>query len=384
MHTCGGCREIVRESVVRVALVIGQLSHGGAERQLFELARRLPARGYDPLVISISPVIEPYGPALRRCGVEVRFLPRKRNFEFTRAVRLARLFKMHRVDLVHAFLLTANAYAWVAVKLARVPAFLPSVRSKETARPIGPHLIDRYVLKHSPIVLVNSNHLVEWTQRRYGLPAERVKSVPNGLAMTRFESVERLPVQRNRPAKVGTICLFKPVKRIDFMLKVARGVARQRPGTTMVIAGDGPERAAMLRLRAELGLEGIVAMPGAVPDSAPVLSELDIFILTSEHEGMPNVVLEAMAAGRPVVGTNIPGIADVVQEGKTGHLVAVDDLDGFVAALVGLIDEPGRAQHLGEAARKRAVECFSASRMVDGTVALYEQLLTTKREPDLA
>ena len=360
---------------IKVALVIGQLSHGGAERQLFELARRLPSRGYEPLVISLSSALHPYGPDLEACGVKVQAISRMRSLEPRRVVQLARMLKTSGAEMVHAFLLVANAYAWMASRLSGLTAFLPSVRSKETSRPRWLHLIDRFVLRRSQLVLVNSNHLAEWTVERYGVSPARVRCVPNGLDLSRFDTVGSPRRRRERPARIGSVCLFKPVKRIPFMLEAARRVARQRPGTTMIIAGDGPERPAMLRLRDRLGLQEVVEMPGPVPDAVSVLSGVDVFILASENEGMPNVVLEAMAAGRPIVGTNVPGIVEVVREGESGYLVAPEDLDGFVSALLRIIDHPEHSTRMGDAARRRVRACFSADRMIERTVAVYEELL---------
>lgn len=359
----------------RVGLVIGQLTHGGAERQLYELARRLPARGWEPHVFCLSKEDSPYGDLLRAAGVPVVCLERRRNLEIRRVRRLAAAFREHHIDLAHSFLFIANAYAWLACCLARVPAFLPSVRNLEPHRSRAARLIDTIVLRSSRVTLVNAAFLAEWVTRTYGVQAGRLRVVPNGVDESRFAGIAALPESRGGGATVGSLSLFKKQKRIPILLDIARRVRQARPGTRFRFVGDGPEHADMLRLRDNMGLGEVVEMPGRSEDVTSELARFDLFVLASDREGTPNAILEAMAAARPVVASAVEGTAEVVEEGRTGLLFPPDDPARAAEAAVALLDDPARASAMGRAGRDSVRTRYSLDLMVDLTEAVYRELL---------
>ncbi|MFQ5670893.1 MAG: glycosyltransferase [Acidobacteriota bacterium] len=363
---------------VRVGLVIGQLTHGGAERQCYELAVRLGARGYRPVVFCLSEAEEPYGPLLRRAGVRVCCLPRRRRFEWRRVGRLAQELARARVDLVHAFLFVANAYGYFAARRAGLPAFLPSIRNMESRRPRLFQAVDRRVLARSPVILVNSPDLAGWVARRYGVERSSLRVVPNGLDLSRFAGIAPPPVSGRQGTVVGSLSLFKEQKRIPFILEMARRLLRTHPDARFRLVGGGPLRERMLGLRDRMGLAGQVEMPGATEDVPGELAGFDLFLLASDREGMPNAVLEAMAAARPVVASDVAGTSSVVCHQKTGLLFPAADCAAGVEQLARLIDDPAAAARLGQRARDEVREHYSVERMVERTVAVYEEVLALR------
>ncbi len=357
-----------------VGLVIGQLTHGGSERQLYELARSLQDRGVETHVFCLSQATTPYGGALAEAGIPVHTLPRRRGVELRRVRLLAGELRRRRIWLAHSYLFIANAYARAACALAGVPAFLPSVRNLEPRRSRAARLVDGLVLRGAERVLVNAEFLGQWVASAYRVDGARVRVVPNGLDTSRFAAVPPLPVQRDGGPVVGSISLFKPQKRISFLLEVARRVLARRPGVRFRLVGDGPQRAEILALRERMGLAGAVEMPGRSEEVPAELAGLDLFVLASDREGMPNAVLEAMAAARPVVASAVPGTDEVVCHGETGLLFPPEDAEAAAQAVLSLLEDPARAAAMGQAGREAALSRFSVERMVDRTLAVYREL----------
>jgi glycosyltransferase involved in cell wall biosynthesis len=359
----------------RVALIIGQLTEGGAERQLYELATRLPGHDIEPVIFCLSEAASPYGERLEALGLTVHRLPRTRRFELRRVWDLARRLRASSVDLVHSYLFVANGYGHAACLLARQRLFLPSVRSLETDRPGILRMVDRMVLGRARLVLVNSPVYHRLLPERLGVDVAKLRLVPNGLDLARFSSVPPPAGAAARTRVVGSISLFKKEKRIPFLLETARLVREQRPDVRFRLVGDGPERQAALDVRKRLALEETVELPGASQDIPGELARFDIFILASEREGMPNAILEAMAAGRPVVASRVVGITEVVQDGDTGLLFDPDDPRAAAGALLRLLADDGLARRLGERGRQVAQQQYSVEMMVERTVAVYRELM---------
>ncbi|MFQ5767331.1 MAG: glycosyltransferase, partial [Acidobacteriota bacterium] len=354
--------------------VIGQLSHGGAERQLYELARHLPSEGIKPTVICLSEADDPYGRLLRQAGIEVVTMSRRMRVEPGRIGRLIRVLREKRVHLAHSYLFGASAYTSAAAWWLGLP-FLPAVRSFGQGRAFVLRTVDRIVLRRGRLVLANSRDVAAWVEKGLGVPGAQIRVVSNGLDLPRFTCIPDMKAGRDSCTVVGSISLFKPQKRIHFLLEVAGNLKSRGRRFRFRLLGDGAEWERCRESRDKMGLQDCVELPGRTDDVASELAGLHIFVLASDREGMPNAVMEAMAAGRPVVATRVPGTAEIVEDGVTGLLVPPDDVDRFAGALETLMDDPGLAGSLGRAGRRRAVVMFPLERMVQETVQVYRELL---------
>jgi glycosyltransferase involved in cell wall biosynthesis len=213
--------------------------------------------------------------------------------------------------------------------------------------------------------------------KRVGIPRSKTLVLPNGVDLPAAAS---LPEQAQARATLGlplegllvaSVARLNPVKRLDVLLQALALVEEAK----LVLVGDGPERGRLEALAESLGISGRVHLAGYREDVWPWLAACDVFALSSEWEGMPNAVLEAMAAGLPVVATRVGGTPDVVVEGVTGYLVPSDDPLALARALKALIRDSGLRYQMGAAGRHRVEERFSVERMVERTQALYEELL---------
>ena len=358
---------------MRIGLVIGQLGYGGAEGQLYELARAMRDR-HELFVYCLSERVHPYGTALEKMGIPVRVLPWRGSFDPLRVVRLAAAMHRDRISLVHAFLYIANAYTYLAL------FFLPRVRLVSSARNCKPEpstvrrVIMRRAFRRSHAVICNSREVARFAVEYYGAPEARVRVVYNGVDADRF-AVVRHASNGNETMVVGTVGRVEKQKNLDIFLDAARQLAALRPNARFEIVGDGSERPRLEARTRELGLGDVVHFKGNTDDVPGFFSTLDQFWLTSNWEGTPNVVLEAMAAGLPIIATRVGGTPELVEDGRTGVLVNPSDAAAVCEAANSLASDPRRALLMGENARAAVRERFSLRRMADVTAAIYGDVM---------
>jgi glycosyltransferase involved in cell wall biosynthesis len=350
--------------------VIGQLTYGGAESQLFELARGLTAFA-EPVVYCLSARAQPYGARLLEAGVALRVLPSRGSFDLARVRALRRALREDKIEVVHAFLFLASGYAYLAT---RGLAGVRLVTSARNCKP-EPNLLRRAVLRAafraSARVICNSCEMERYARSYYGAPADRTCVVLNGVDTERF-TARRAP---HVGLRIGTVGRIEKQKNLGVFLDAAALVLAGRPDATFEVVGDGSLRAWFQAEVERRGLAGVVSLPGTRSDVPAFYAGLDQFWLTSDWEGTPNVVLEALAAGLPVIATRVGGTPEVIDSGSTGILVDAGDASAIAAASLDLAAEPARAAEMGRLAGIAARERFSIAAMVEATVDVYEAAL---------
>jgi glycosyltransferase involved in cell wall biosynthesis len=226
-------------------------------------------------------------------------------------------------------------------------------------------LFRRWALARCALVVVPSRRLEDLARRVWRLPAERIVYVPNGVDAARFSAPVRDGVRgfTRRPEElvIGTVAPLRPEKNVGRLLRVFATLDDSFTARLMVV-GDGIERGSLERLAAELGIADRVIFTGqAMPES--VLGTFDIFALSSDTEQMPNALLEAMAASRPVAAVDVGDVKDMVCEDNREFIVARDDAPAFAAAITQLLRDPEKRDVLGAKNRRRVVAEFSQERM---------------------
>lgn len=354
----------------RVALVIGQLTYGGAEGQLFELARGLAGKA-EPFVYCLSASDEPYGSRLREAGIPLRVLPSRGSFDVSRARALRRALAEDRIDVVHAFLFLASGYAYLATRGRKGVCLVTSARNcKPEPNPLRRRLL-RAAFRASSRVICNSREMARYAAGYYGAPEDRTRVVLNGVDTGRFQRERR----SHEGLRIGTVGRIEKQKNLGVFLDAAALVLSSRPDATFEIVGDGSLRE---HFRAEVerrGLGRVVTLPGTRSDIPDFFAGLDQFWLTSDWEGTPNVVLEAMAAGLPVIATRVGGTPEVIEDRRSGVLVEAGDAVGIATSALALAGDPAAAAAMSRCAAEAARERFSIPAMVDATCAVYEDAL---------
>ncbi len=364
----------------KVVLVIGQLHQGGAEGQLVQLALGLLGSPWVPVVACLSGVSEPHGPALTRAGVRVHLFPRRGSREPGRMWALAGFLRSEKPALVHSFLVGANAYAYGACRLAGAGPLVVSSRTSMTMpRRILRHL-HAWVFRRADAVIANSTAVRDFTASYYGVPAAAIRVIPNGVDAGAPPPPDELEAFRRRAGVgregllVGTLGRLSREKNFALFVSMAAEIAGRHPGVRFAIVGDGPERRSLEESVRSLGMEDRIHFAGARSDVAALLGAMDLFVMTSDTEGLPNAVMEAMAASLPVVATRAGGTAEVVAEGTTGRLVPPGEIAPLVAAVEGLLLDGALRRGMGRAGRERIEREFSSRKMVEATRRLYDEL----------
>ncbi|MEU7880387.1 glycosyltransferase [Microbispora bryophytorum] len=364
-------------AIERVALLIGQLGLGGAERQLSLLALGLRERGVDVHVLLLARG-GPHEAALRDAGITVHPLGFTRSGPLApvrnvRAFcRMTRLLRRVRPDVLHAYLPESYLLGVPAARLARVPVVIAGRRGLSRfnkARALS-FTLGTAATRLADHVVANAAAVAQDARSVERIPARKITVIYNGLARSAFDRVE--------PERVGTglpvvLCVARlvPEKGLAFLIEAAAILARRGRPCTVVLAGDGPARDALAARARALGVD--VRLLGARTQVGPLLAAADVVVLASLAEGMSNSIMEAMAAGRPVVATDVGGGAELL-EGR-GILVPPEDPAALSDGILRVLDDPDLAAGLGTAARAWARKNLDLDVMVDDHLALYRRLL---------
>ncbi len=361
---------------VPVTLAITDLDIGGAERALVALATGLDRRRWHPSVACLGPegaLAEP----LRAAGIETACLDADRRRPLRAVGRLARSFRRSRPELIQSFLFHANVASRLAAPMAGRPWVIGGLR---VAEPRRWHLrLDRLTSRLSAGSVCVSIGVMRHARDRGRISPERLVVIPNG--------VDPVPLDRAEPADraaIGvppdaTLALFvgrlHMQKGFPILLNAAEKVVKTDPRWHLVLVGDGPGRDLVSRAVALPEFDGRLHWLGRRDDVPSLLQAADLLVLPSFWEGMPNVVLEAMAARRAVVATAVEGTEDLVVPGETGWLVPPVDVDALAAALAEAASDRDRLRHFGEAGRARVELFFTPARVVDAYERLWAGVL---------
>jgi len=353
----------------RLLYLVGQLRQGGLERQLYYLLQAMDRERYRPEVV-VWKVREDniYAPQIRALGVAVHFFPP----ELSAAAKLRefrRLVGKLKPEVVHSYSFHTNFAAhWATAGTLMVA--MGSIRSDFTydKKSNGPLL--RRLSSRWPRHQITNNSLAADAVRRSRSPfvPEQVYTVRNGLDLERFRSVPLTPAMQVRIVGVGSLI---PVKRWDRLLVAALELKRRGLDFLVRIAGDGPLRGSLQQRAQDLGLANRIEFTGHTDDIPSLLSYSTFLVHTSDNEGCPNVVMEAMACGRAVVATGVGDVPYLVEDGKTGFVVHRGDDATLVARMATLIAQSDLCRDMGEAGRVRAEREFGLDRLVAGTLAAY-------------
>jgi glycosyltransferase involved in cell wall biosynthesis len=366
------CVERIGIVVMRLLWLIDSLTIGGAESLIVPFARRAP---YELTVCCLTTIAgNPIEQELRAIGIEVVNLGARNLRDRAAFRRLVTCVRQHHVDLVHAHLTDAAIWSALLSRRMKIPSIATLHASPTATRAQQAHRrhrlmtslrdrLMRFVLRRwSSRVLTVSDALARVYRKLDPV------TVHNGIDCERFAQEPAATRDPLRPPTVATVSVLRPAKGIEVLLEAARSVG----GARFLIIGDGPMRAEWTRLAASLGIGDRIQWAGHRRDIEALLAGCDLFAYPTLDDAFPTVLLEAMAAGLPVVASDVGGVPEIVDDGVTGRLVPPGDAGRLAAAINELLAHP---DSMGEAGRARVRREFSTEAWIARLDCVYREVL---------
>lgn len=386
----------------RVLHLINSFEIGGTERQAVELLKRLDTSRYTIRVAALHKTGPFYTEIASRFSSVPEFpLTSFYNRNAVRQLRrLVRLINRERVDILHAHDFYSGVIGAAAARMAGIKAIASQRHLKLSDRKvhqIGHRII--YRLAHR--IVVNSNAIQDFILKEGNAPARKIIVIKNGIVSpfdrldssdySAFNQLRRDVDSIRREARerlcgelridpdnklVGMMARLQPVKGHRFFIEAAASVLKIHPQSHFVLVGDGPLRGEIEDQIARLEISDRVHLLGDRSDASSVVSAFDLAALASLHEGLPNAVMEAMAAGVPVVATDVGGTKELITDGETGYLVAPSDSEALASRIIYALEDERNRIEIAERAREFVIERFGIERMVESVERLYDELMS--------
>jgi glycosyltransferase involved in cell wall biosynthesis len=364
--------------------LITELNVGGAERVVQRLATQLSKRRYKVLVACLYD-LGAVADEIIAAGVPVVNLDMRGKSDLRVVYRLVRLLRKEKIQILQSHLFHANLLAAIVGKLSNVPVII-ATRQNVDIGGVGRERVNRWALRSCDAVVAVSKEVYKAEIQHSQTDPAKVVVIPNTVQVEAFTGVNQAQVEMLRqewnihPSRpvIGTVARFDRQKGHVYLIDATIKILKQIPSTKILLVGDGPLRPQMEDKAEALGLSDSIIFTGIRHDVQKILALLDLFVLPSLWEGLPVALLEAMAAGLPVVATAAGGTPEAVVDGTTGLLVPPRDPLALAKAITRLLNDPELRRQMGQAGQKRVIEHFSVERMVEQTQNLYEHLLDKK------
>jgi len=395
----GGVEILDRESRIRVMRLIARLNVGGPAIHTTLLTERLNPERFDSILVTgveaahegnmldlmgnstVHPLVLP------SLGREISPL------NDLRTVReVMRLMRRHRPHIVHTHTAKAGFVGRLAARLARVPVVVHTFHGNVFRGYFSPAKTRLFIHLEKAAARLTDRILVLSEQQKaeilaLGIGAEKqFRVVPLGLDLAPFLEAEarrgqlraELGLGSDTPA-IGIVARLVPIKAIHRFLQAAQQVLRDHPRAVFLIAGDGELRAPLESQARELGIAAAVRFLGFRSDLPRIYADLDCVVLCSDNEGLPVAIIEALAAARPVVATDVGGVKDLIHPGKTGWLVPSGDVDGLARGISEVLTDSAAAATRGTNGRAHVYPALDITRLVRDIEAIYLDLLREKK-----
>lgn len=363
-----------------ILYVITDLEIGGVPLHLSRLAPAMRARGFRVAVVSLAP-IGPVGAILRQQGVDVHTCAGCCGLDFRVIPRLGQLLDELHPALIHSFLFHANQAVRLAAMLGGFPSerLIAEIQTVEVERRW--HLrVDRWMHRCSRLTITNSLSVMDHLHRHARIPRDRLRLVRGGIDVERITNAPAM----DRPSLGLThddrlilwVGRLDPVKGLDHLLRAIHQLDSTHRARLFLV-GDGPERDGLERLAGQLKIQDRIRFLGLRSDVPSLLKAAELFVFPSKTEGLPNALLEAMAAGLPIVTTDVAGCRDLVEHHRTGWLVPFGNPAALVGAMAELLRNREFARQLGLAAQHEVRTKWNLVATWKDYEAIYRDILGT-------
>lgn len=368
-----------------ILFLISSGGYYGVENMIVTLARHVCRQGCECVVGVFCNAHSRHMEVAERAqrqGLAVEIVPCNGRWDWKAVTQIRKLLIKHNVDVLHAQGYKTDVYAYAAAWPNRVALLATShCWPSKLLRMRAYAAFDRLVLGRFDEVIVVSDAVAN-TLRRWGVAPKKVSTIPNGVDVEQFHGAApalREEIALKGHALVGFVGRLEPYKGGALLLRAAKQVLAVYPKAKFVLVGGGPARQEWETLAAQLGITEHVSFAGVHDDMPGVYASLDIVVLPSLIEALPMCLLEAMAAGRPVIATRVGAVPKLINTEQTGLLVDPGDEDGIARAILRLLHDTELARRLGENGRTHVARHFSAEAMAKSYMEKYQEVLERRR-----
>jgi glycosyltransferase involved in cell wall biosynthesis len=357
---------------MKILQVCSVTTFGGGERHLADLSRALVDRGHEVYAAAVPG--SPLWGELSFLGQGNRVELSRRNYP-KNVTSLAKFARANGIEIVHAH--AARDYHWSALAV-RLASQSKLVLTRHVLFPL--RNINKPLLRNAARVIAVSQAVAESLRQSGVTETSKITVVHNGIDIDRFARSNASSRNSDSAIVIGTVGHLAPIKGHDVFVRAAALIAARRKDVQFVIIGEdkSPEmkhRKSLESLIAELGLSAIVTMPGWSDDMPTTLAPLTLFVSAARSEPFGLAIVEAMAAGLPIVATASEGALEIIDDGHSGKLVPIDNHETLAQAINALLNNPSQRSRLAQNAHLAASERFSLARMATDTEQVYREVL---------
>ncbi len=367
-----GPTRVARAGPIPVLFMLTNFDRGGAERILTRCATGLSRDKYAVQAAALQGRSRAMTGDLAGAGIPVHDLGMAWKGDFRILVRLARLLRRERIQVLLAFMFHPTLLGRLVGWLCAVPIRISSERVMAWEGR-GRRLLNRWTVRLATHVVAVSDRVAAYAAQEFRIPPDRLSTIYNGVDLDHFR-----PTRRGRDDEapvIGSTARLHVKNDHATLLRAFARVKARWPGARLLLVGRGPEEARLRALATSLGVPAQVQFVGEQADVAPYLHQMDLYVQSSVAEGMPNSVLEAMAVGLPIVATSVGGTPEVVVDGETGLLVPPRDPVALADGMLKLLEDRTMADALGRAGRARVEAHFGEAEMLRRIESLLDRLV---------
>lgn len=357
----------------RLVLLLQDLSFGGTQRQALELAKRLDRTRFAPECWMLMDGRD-FAPQAAAAGIPLRWLAPTPGIGLTNLAALWRTLARERPDVLVLFTAVPNIWGRIFGRLRKLPAVVATCRGGGAVRRQHERFLKNWATHH----IVNAAPLRDQLLR-LGRAEDRITVIANGVDTAHFTP----PPEDLQPVREVVLCpaRFCEDKDHETLIRAFEITVAKRPRAELWLVGDGPLRTRVRTLAARSPVRGNIRTYPAAADPRPFFQQASLVTLSSVREGMPNVILEAMAMGLPVVATDVGGIPSVVERDVTGLLCPPRDPAALGEQLAALLADAARRRRFGQTARERVETHYSMETMVRRHEAVFDRVLSESGRP---
>ena len=366
---------------IHILQIIDGLELGGAEGLLYDLTTRLAPNGFRVSVCYFEPgqLVDEFV----KLGFPVKRIPWSSRVDLAAILRIKKLIQQDPPQIVHTHLFKSDFNGRLAARLAGVPVVLSTLHNCDSwaRNPIFGPMYGVNALLADRLIAV-ADEVREFALQNFHIPGSRIVTIRNAIQIDHFENNASLGSSVRSELGIpsdailfGIIARLDPQKDHENFLRSAAIVKNTCPNARFMIVGDGRLGESLKKLSTEMGLDKYVIFCGMRKDIPAVLSAMDVLVLSSQYEGLPMVLLEAMAASKPVVATAVNGVPGVVVDRETGFLVPPQNSQALADVCLKLAANKSLRLNMGESGYQRVKKYYNINDMTKNTIALYHALL---------